>query len=122
MGSTALGSALDHAAAAFEVAPPCRRRTLDLAGDGPNNVGYAPAVVYRSGRLDGVTVNALLVGGAGDDSTLVSRFEQEVLRGPDAFWIMADGYEDYERAMTAKLLRELDVPAVSEVGSYVSPA
>jgi hypothetical protein len=29
------------------------------------------------------------------------------------FWILADGYEDYERAMAAKLRRELELPLVS---------
>jgi hypothetical protein len=33
--------------------------------------------------------------------------------GPGAFWILASDYEDYERAMRAKLLRELMAPLVS---------
>ena len=33
-----------------------------------------------------------------------------MLHGPDALWILADGYEDYERAMAAKLVRELEAP------------
>ena len=33
--------------------------------------------------------------------------------GPGAFYILADGYEDYERAMRAKLLRELGLALVS---------
>ena len=30
-----------------------------------------------------------------------------------AFFIAADGYEDFERAMKEKLLRELETPTVS---------
>ena len=40
-------------------------------------------------------------------------FGAEVLHGLGAFWILADGYDDYERAMTAKLLRELELRLVS---------
>ena len=103
-----------------EEAPRCRAQTVDVSGDGISNIGPAPAAIYASGRLDEVTVNALVVGGAIDshdrvshDRQLVSYFEAEVLHGPDAFWILADGYEDYERAMAAKLVRELEAPMVS---------
>lgn len=118
--STALGGALGHAADALEDAPVCRARTVDIAGDGRNNHGPLPSAIYGSGRLDGVTVNALVVSGALDPrgepeagGNLVAYFEAEVLHGPGAFAILADGYEDFERAMRAKLLRELQGPMVS---------
>jgi Protein of unknown function (DUF1194) len=117
---TALGTALLHAADVLLAAPPCDARTIDVAGDGANNVGLSPDVAYASPLLEGVTVNALVVGGAEDQSPalisqedLVAWFEGEVLRGPAAFWVLADGYDDYERAMTVKLLRELELPLVS---------
>jgi hypothetical protein len=44
---------------------------------------------------------------------LVAWFEAHVLHGPGAFWVLAEEYLDYARAMEAKLLRELQVPAVS---------
>jgi hypothetical protein len=117
---TALGAALMHAADVLADAPPCGARTIDIAGDGVSNVGLGPDAAFANPLLDGVTVNALLVGGAEDDvnapvghEDLVTWFESEVLRGPAAFWVLANGYEDYERAMTAKLLRELAQPLVS---------
>ena len=111
--STAVGAALSHAARALQASPDCRARTIDVAGDGANNQGPGPRAIYWGGLLDGVTVNALIVDQTGDDSMLVIWFERIVLQGPDAFWILADGYEDYERAMTAKLLRELELPLMS---------
>lgn len=111
---TALGSALIYAATALNGGPDCRARTVDIAGDGPNNQGIEPATVYGDRALHGVTVNALVVGGAQiSDDDLVAWFEAEVLHGPGAFWILAHGYADYERAMQTKLLRELQVPMVS---------
>ena len=120
--ATAMGAALGHAARGLNDAPACGARTVDMAGDGANNYGSAPLDIYQSGRLDGVTVTALVIGAtqrhggvpaASQDAVLVAWFEAQVLHGPGAFWILADGYEDYERAMRAKLLRKLEMPMVS---------
>lgn len=120
--STAVGSALDYAGQALKAGPSCRAQTVDISGDGISNQGDSPESIYDGHLLDGVTVNALVIGGAqtssgplaeAADRYLVAWFEREVLHGPGAFWMLADDYEDYERAMRAKLLRELDTPAVS---------
>lgn len=121
---TAVGSALLHAAAALDAGPDCAARTVDVSGDGVNSQGIAPSVVLEA-LYDGITVNALVIhetiqdpmldrslGGA---TPLVTWFNDTVLHGPGAFAIVADGYGDYEQAMTAKLLRELSLPMVSQV-------
>ena len=65
-----------------------------------------------------MTVNALVINtldsmGAGPgDEDLMSYFENLVIRGPGAFVEPAEGFEDYTRAMTRKLLREIDALAV----------
>lgn len=111
--STALGSALNHAAEAFSAVPECHIKVVDVAGDVENNCGPDPEAVYASGALEGVTVNALIVDRGLNDPELVSWFDEAVLHGPGAFRILADGYKDYERAMAAKLLREVGLPLVS---------
>jgi hypothetical protein len=72
----------------------------------------------------GVTVNALVIGadspvGAdrrqSDIAELSSYFRTEVIVGPDAFVQTAIGFEDYARAMTAKLKRELQGLAVGSL-------
>lgn len=126
---TALGAALGHAVLALGEAPGCRAHTIDVAGDGESNEGFEPEVAYETYPFDGVTVNALVIGRPMQDGRnisearpqprqrsngqLVSWFEHEVLHGPGAFWVLANGYQDYERAMRAKLLRELALPAMS---------
>ncbi|TNC72795.1 DUF1194 domain-containing protein [Rubellimicrobium roseum] len=111
---TALGSALAHAAGALEAAPACRAWTVDVAGDGISNNGPSPRAIYEAVPLfETVTVNALIIVTPRTRQALVSWFEAEMLHGSGAFWIEADGYEDYERAMRAKLLRELSLPMVS---------
>jgi hypothetical protein len=116
---TAIGSALGYAAEALRNGPRCDASTIDISGDGENNDGFGPSVAYDMYPLDGVTVNALVIGGAGDphpfwdDARLLAWFEAEVVQGPGAFAIIADGYADYARAMEMNLLRELELPVVS---------
>lgn len=126
---TAVGNALGFAADLLRDGPPCDRQTVDVAGDGIANEGVEPATAYRIFPFEGVTVNALVVGnppggglGAGEEGRRVARwYEAEVLRGPGAFSLVAEGYGDYERAMRIKLRRELELPAVSGV-ERVEPA
>ena len=111
---TALGRALGHAADALRDGPDCAARTIDVAGDGPSNDGFGPQMAYAAFPFDGVTVNALVVTAAGDDGLeLLSWFREEVLHGPGAFLIATEGFDDYQRAMEAKLIRELALPALS---------
>jgi hypothetical protein len=115
---TAVGAALGHAASRWRDGPDCRARTVDVAGDGLHNEGFTPEMAYEVFPFEGVTVNALIVGGAAGaeaDAELVAWFQAEVLRGPGAFSVYADGYDDYARAMEGKLLRELAPPVVGAV-------
>jgi Protein of unknown function (DUF1194) len=118
--STGVGAALAYATTVLQEGPDCRARTVDISGDGVNNDGFGPDVAYAAYPFDGVTVNALVVRGAQHnirlsetEAELVAWFAAEVLQGPGAFLVVAAGYEDFERAMIAKLLRELEVPVAS---------
>jgi len=122
--STALGQALLEGAALLARAPRCWRQVLDISGDGRNNDGADPDMLEGEPALAGVTVNALVIGADTTDGTdlraanigeLSSYFNATVIRGPDAFVQVALGYEDYERAMTRKLMRELAPVAMSQV-------
>ena len=123
--STAIGAAMGHAVRVFEAAPPCARRTLDLSGDGANNEGPAPEIIRLQPALAGVTINGLVVGAntdLGADAReseikqLSSYYRSRVIKGPDAFVEVALGFEDYERAMTRKLIRETEALAVGLLG------
>ncbi len=118
LGATGLGAALHYAATVLDSGPDCRAHTVDVSGDGENNDGPLPEVIYESPLFTDVTVNALVIGGASElesgsqEQQLAAWFEAHVLHGPGAFWILANGYDDYERAIRAKLLRELSLPMV----------
>ncbi|TYP81761.1 uncharacterized protein DUF1194 [Maritimibacter alkaliphilus HTCC2654] len=116
--STALGTAIAVAATALKNGPACWKGTIDVSGDGKSNTGPRPQDLGDLAQLEGVTVNALVINtidsmGAGPgDEDLMSYFENLVIRGPGAFVEPAEGFEDYTRAMTRKLLREIDALAV----------
>jgi hypothetical protein len=120
--STALGQALIEGGSLLARAPGCWRSVLDISGDGKNNDGPDPDMLDDEPVLAGVTVNALVIGAddrptgdlrAADIGELSSYFNTFVIRGPGAFVQVALGFADYERAMTRKLLRELEPAAMS---------
>ncbi|AXI47441.1 hypothetical protein C1J03_16350 [Sulfitobacter sp. SK012] len=111
---TAMGYALGYGAGLLTRAPVCLRQTLDMAGDGQNNEGFGPSRAYAEFPFDQVTVNGLVVNAADFEGEvgLIAFYKAEVLHGPGAFLEIADGFEDYERAMRRKLERELRPPAI----------
>ena len=112
---TAMGYALGFGAGMLSRGPACLRSTIDMAGDGENNEGFGPALAYAEFPFDEITVNGLVVANAADfqtEATLTNFYAREVLHGPGAFLIVADGFGDYARAMRAKLVRELSPLAV----------
>jgi hypothetical protein len=111
---TAMGYALGFGAGLLQRGPVCERQTLDMAGDGQNNEGFGPAMAYAEFPFAGVTVNGLVVN-AGDfegETGLIQFYLSEVIRGPGAFVEIANGFEDYERAMRRKLEREVRPPVI----------
>ena len=114
---TALGTAITLGAQYLDQQPACWKRTLDISGDGMSNLGPRPRDVKDGIGARGITVNALVIGATPrpESDALASYFRAEVITGPNAFVETALGFDDYEAAMTRKLLRELEVLAVSEL-------
>ncbi len=112
--STGLGPAMLFGAELLHSQPNCWRWTLDISGDGIANTGPLPRDLSLP---DHITLNALVIGpgqtrphgeALEETSALVAYFEARVIQGTDAFVEVANGFEDYEAAMTRKLLRELE--------------
>lgn len=111
---TAMGYALGFGAQLLARSPACLNKTLDMAGDGQNNDGFPPLNAYRDFQFDGVTVNGLVVNAADFEGEvgLIAFYKSQVLFGPGAFLVVANGFEDFERAMRRKLERELAPPSI----------
>ena len=117
---TAMGYALGYGATLLDRGPDCLQRTIDMAGDGVNNEGFSPQRAYIEFPFDGVTVNGLVVNAADFESevTVIEFYRNKVIHGPGAFLEIAQGFEDYERAMRRKLERELRPRAVGTLDRH----
>ena len=118
---TAMGQALLFAAEMLSGQAHCWTQTIDVSGDGRNNIGPVPRQAYELPQFSGVNVNALVIGQPDRDAATSTRpslsreelrayFETQVIKGPNSFAIVARGYADYARAMREKLLLELELP------------
>lgn len=109
--STAIGEALFHAMNVGKSVPAeCKRRVIDVSGDGVNNEGRAPRAIADSLAAMGYTINGLVI--RGDTPDPVRFYEVNVLAGPRAFLEVAADFEDYPRAMLRKLLKEIEQQAL----------
>ena len=107
---TALGGAIDHGMAMLARSPfRSVHRIIDISGDGPNNQGRWPAEARDDAVARGVTINGLAIEEF--KLGLIEHFRDEVIGGPDAFVLAADGFDDFARAVVKKLLQELNLAA-----------
>lgn len=107
--STAVGEALEHAARIGAGAPmDCARKVIDVSGDGVSNEGRPPHLLSVEVSALGYTINGLVIRGAEPDP--VKHYVENVIAGPGAFVEIAEGFDDYPRAILRKLLREIDRP------------
>ncbi len=103
--STAIGEALEAAHYAFADLPKCKRRVIDVSGDGVSNEGTEPELLKNALRKDGVTINAIAI--ETDSTDLTAYFFEHVITGDGAFVMTADGFEDYPVQIRRKLQREV---------------
>jgi hypothetical protein len=103
----AIGDAIDHARTLLAACPfEATRQVIDVSGDGPDMRGLRRAPEARDAAVEaGITINALAIlrGRPG----LVDSYGAEVIGGPGAFVMAADGRGDFARALRAKLVREI---------------
>lgn len=110
-GGTGIGKAIQAGARALtENGYAGSRLVVDLSGDGretpPSDWSLGPAEGRAYAQARGVVINALAI--LTDVPDLDVYFRKEVIVGPDAFVLSAEGYESFAEAMRRKLLREFD--------------
>ena len=109
--STAIGEALEHARRVGNTVPqPCKRRIVDVSGDGVSNEGRDPRAMAQELADLGYNVNGLVI--RGDSPDPVEYYREHVLAGPRSFLEIAEGFEDYPNAILRKLLREIEEHAL----------
>jgi Ca-activated chloride channel family protein len=102
--STAVGEALALSLDVLRAVPECRRKVVDVSGDGVSNEGLAPQDMRGALRAAEVIVNALAIETSDED--LTGSFFEHVIGGEASFVITANGFEDYPAQIRRKLQRE----------------
>lgn len=114
---TAIGSALEYSVALIERSPyDAKRKVIDISGDGPTNRGMPSAVARDRAVAKGVTVNGLPIlndrpqpfGSPTPRQLNLDRYyEDNVIGGPGAFMVVAEGFDEFRIAILQKLIREI---------------
>lgn len=90
------------------------RRVIDISGDGQNNKGRPLSDARADAIARGITINGLPI--TGYSRMFKSRlppfhieeyYRDELIGGPAAFIVVAENFEDFERAIHRKLLKEI---------------
>ena len=117
---TSISGAIDFAMALFETSPfKGGRRVIDISGDGRNNQGRSADAARDDAVRRGITINGLPITterpnfGRPAERDLDLYYEKNVIGGPDAFVIVAEGFKAFGQAIISKLIKEialLEVP------------
>lgn len=125
---TSISGAIDHAARQFGRRYQGLRKVVDISGDGVNNSGRPLADARADALAQGIVLNGLAVlDRSPQPSALLAGippvdeyFRDEVIGGPGAFLMVAEGYEAFAGAVRRKIIRE--IAAVPQPGPLVERA
>lgn len=117
-GSTSISDAIDFGVSQLERAPfTSERRVIDISGDGNNVSGRSVVDARDEAVAKNIVINALVIltplhESVRPDHTnppggLEKYFQDNVIGGPGAFTVVAEGHESFGRALTKKLIQEI---------------
>lgn len=106
---TAVGQGLRFATAQFAAVPDCRRKVIDISGDGQENAGFTDAMARSEAVKAGLMINAIAIEEPGPASPITSYYRNWIIT-PGGFVVTARGLQDYAETLRLKLLRELTKP------------
>ena len=120
--NTSLRRAIAFSAQLLERAPfAAERKVIDISGDGPESFPPVFAPVQGDALQQGITINGLPIRGNNRyPKDIEAYYRDYVIGGPGAFYVVANGYDDFARAILKKLMLELvtdaaTVPPISEM-------
>jgi hypothetical protein len=104
--STSIATAIEDGVALIENnAFDGQRKVVDVSGDGKDNSGLSLEQSRSDADAARVVINGLAIEEV--EKELTAYYRENVITGPDAFVETAKGFDDFARALTAKLVREL---------------
>jgi hypothetical protein len=107
-GGTSISGAIDYSRLILAQSPfTAARRTIDVSGDGANNIGRPARIARDEAVRDGITINGLPILSVEPD--LDTYYFENVIGGPGAVMVPADSYESFAEAILKKLI--IEIPA-----------
>jgi Ca-activated chloride channel homolog len=106
---TAVGQGLRFAAAQFAAVSDCRRKVIDVSGDGQENAGFTDSVARAEAMDLGLMINAIAIEDPGPAFPITAYYRRWIIT-PGGFVVTARGLQDYAETLRLKLLRELTKP------------
>ncbi len=115
---TGIGPAIDFAMAQLARSPyGAERRVIDVSGDGTHNHGRDVGMARDEAVAKGVTINGLAIisavplainpGHTHPPGGLLKYYEDNVIGGPNAFAVSAEGFEAFGESVLKKLIKEI---------------
>jgi hypothetical protein len=112
---TSISGAIDFAARQFGTRFAGTRQVVDVSGDGVNNSGRPLAAAREDALARGIVLNGLAVlDRSPQPSALLAGippvdeyYRDQVIGGPGAFLMVAEGYEAFAGAVRRKIIREI---------------
>ncbi len=112
---TSISGAMDFAARQFGQGFEGTRRVMDISGDGVNNSGRPVADARAEALEKGVVLNGLAVLDNAPPPAglnlglppLDDYYREQVIGGPGAFLMVAEGFAAFETAVRRKIIREI---------------
>jgi hypothetical protein len=118
MGRTSISAAIDYSMGLMGRSPfQSDRRVIDVSGDGTNNSGRPVTEARDAAIALGVTINGLVILSEIPLATnpmhthppggLTQYYEKNVIGGPGAFVVEAEGFEAFGQLLISKLIKEI---------------
>ncbi|WBV44443.1 DUF1194 domain-containing protein [Pseudoroseomonas cervicalis] len=112
---TSISGAIDYAAGLFGQGYEGTRQVVDISGDGVNNSGRPLAQAREEALRRGIILNGLAVLDktpppaqlAALNPPLDEYYRDQVIGGPGAFLMVAEGFTAFENAVRRKIIREI---------------
>ncbi len=115
-GGTSISGAIDYSRLILVQSPfAATRRTIDVSGDGANNLGRPAAIARDEAVRAGITINGLPILSVEPD--LDRYYFDNVVGGPGAVMVPAENYESFAEAILKKLITEI---AANEPGTITT--
>jgi hypothetical protein len=117
-GRTSISSAIEFSTGLLARSPfQSDRRVIDVSGDGTNNSGIEVTAARDAAVAKGVTINGLVILSndplpanpthTNPPGGLKAYYENNVIGGPGAFVLEAQGFETFGQLLISKLIKEV---------------